>query len=110
IDFLAASAATVGDGLLRVARYFPLVNSALAWEIQEEPERVRMGLAHPTISKLPRPYAEYALVVTILHCRHASGFEWPLEEVTFAFEPPSSTAEHIRVLGCPVRFGQSQSS
>jgi AraC-like DNA-binding protein len=110
IDFLAASAATVGEGLLRVARYFPLVNSALAWDVVEEPERVRMTLAHPTIPALPRPYAEYALVVTILHCRHASGFDWPLEEVTFAFEPPSSAAEHVKALGCGVRFGQPQSS
>lgn len=110
IDFLAASAATVGEGLLRVARYFPLVNSALAWEVVEQPECVRMVLAHPAIPALPRPYAEYALVVTILHCRHASGFDWPLEEVTFAFDPPASTAEHVKALGCATRFGQPQSS
>lgn len=110
IDFLAASAATVGEGLVRVARYFPLVNSALAWEITAEDGVSRMALTHPTIpGALPRPYAEYALAVTILHCRHASGFDWPLVEVAFAFDPPPSADDHVRAFGCPVRFGRPRS-
>ena len=110
IDFLAASAATVGDGLVRVARYFPLVNSALAWDITDERSAMRIALTHPTIPDgLPRPYAEYALVVTILHCRRASGFDWPLLEVGFAFEAPPSSDDHVRAFGCEVRFGQPRS-
>jgi AraC-like DNA-binding protein len=110
IDFLAASAATVGEGLVRVARYFPLVNSALAWTISEAPPLMRMALSHPTIpGRLPRPYAEYALAVTILHCRRASGFDWPLEAVSFEFAAPPSSAAHERAFGCPVRFGQARS-
>lgn len=109
IDFLAASAATVGDGLARVARYFPLVNSALAWEIADERERVRVTLVHPTAAgELPRPYAEYALAVTILHCRRASGFDWPIVEVAFAFEAPPSTAVHEASFGCAVGFGRGR--
>lgn len=102
IDFLAASAPTVGEGLLRVARYFRLINSALSWEVAEEPAGRRMRLVHA--APLPRPYAEYAVAVTILHCRHASGFDWPLIEVSFEFAPPASSAEHLRAFGCPVRF------
>lgn len=110
IDFLAASAATVGEGLVRVARYFPLVNSALSWEVVEEPGAMRMALTHPSIAGgLPRPYAEYAVAVTILHCRRASGFDWPLREVGFAFEAPPSSAAHERAFGCAVRFGQPRS-
>lgn len=110
IDFLAASAPTVGEGLIRVARYFPLVNSALAWEIEDRPPAMRMALTHPGIpERLPRPYAEYALAVTILHCRHASGFDWPLVEVAFELEAPPSSAAHERAFGCPVRFGAARS-
>src|SRR5574339_413198 len=36
IDFLGASAATVGEGLLRVARYFPIINSKLAWQFSDD--------------------------------------------------------------------------
>jgi len=110
IDFLAASAPTVGEGLLRVARYFPLVNSVLTWEITDDGSFKRMALTHPTIvGRLPRPYAEYALAVTVLHCRHASGFEWPLVEVHCSFEAPPSSSEHVRAFGCPVHFGRTRS-
>jgi len=111
IDFLAASAATVGEGLVRVARYFPLVNSALAWSIEEHGATQRMALTHPTVpGDLPRPYAEYAIAVTILHCRRASGFDWPLEAVELAFAAPPTAADHVAAFGCPVRFGQPQSA
>jgi AraC-like DNA-binding protein len=111
IDFLAASAPTVGEGLRRVARYFPIINSALTWEIDDGPATMTLALTHPTVpGTLPRPYAEYALAVTILHCRRASGFDWPLVEVRFAFAEPPVTTEHARVFGCPVRFGAERSS
>lgn len=107
IDFLAASAPTVGEGLTKVARYFPLINSVLAWEIDGDSHEKRLALTHPTLpSKLPRPYAEYALAVTILHCRRASGFDWPLVEVSFAFDAPPSSDAHTRAFGCPARFGR----
>jgi AraC-like DNA-binding protein len=70
-----------------------------------------VALVHPGIPvELPRPYAEYALAVTILHCRHASGFDWPLVEVCFAFAAPPSADAHARAFGCPVRFGQARNS
>lgn len=110
IDFLAASAPTVGEGLVRVARYFPLINSALAWEITDDGSAKRLALTHPTIpGRLPRPYAEYAVAVTILHCRRASGFDWPLVEVCFAFDAPPSSDAHVRAFGCPARFGGARS-
>ncbi len=110
IDFLAASAPTVGEGLVRVARYFPLINSALAWEITDDGSAKRLALTHPTIpGRLPRPYAEYAVAVTILHCRRASGFDWPLIEVCFAFDAPPSSDAHVRAFGCPARFGGARS-
>ncbi len=107
IDFLAASAPTVGAGLHRVARYFPLINSALSWEITDRPTTMCMTLVHPSIAgALPQPYVEYAMVVTVLHCRHASGFDWPLVEVSFAFAAPPSIDEHLATFGCDVRFDQ----
>ena len=109
IDFLAASAPTVGEGLVRVARYFPIVNSALSWTITHEGPAVRVSLRHDGIPDgLPRPYAEYALAVTILHCRHANGLAWPLEGVTFTFPAPPATRAHEDAFACRVQFGQSQ--
>jgi AraC-like DNA-binding protein len=108
IDFLAASAPTVGDGLVRVARYFPIITSALMWEIDDARETITLRLL-PNVAAgappvLPRPYLEFALTVTILHCRHATGVTWPVQEVTFPFEAPVSPSLHEDTFGCRVRF------
>lgn len=107
IDFLAASAPTVGEGLVRVARYFPLINSGVELQLHADAAERRVALVSPgAIGGLPGAYVEYALAVTYLHCRRASGFDWPLLRVDLAGAAPSSTAEHVQVFGCPVRFGR----
>jgi AraC-like DNA-binding protein len=105
IDFLAASAPTVGEGLERVARYFPLINSTVELRIDSDGAVWHLELANPRDpAGLPRQYAEYALAVTVLHGRHASGVSWPLEEVRFAFPRPQRTNLHEQVFGCHVSF------
>jgi AraC-like DNA-binding protein len=112
IDFLAASAPTVGEGLVRVARFFPLVNSSLAWEITDEGSRMRLTLRHAGMAgELPRPYAEFAVTVTVLQCRRASGFAWPVADVTFAFDAPGPPDRRYRdALGCDAEFGSTRNS
>ncbi len=111
IDFLGASATTVGEGLDRVARYFPLINSTVELRIHPEAERTRVMLVNPRDpAGLPKPYAEYALAVTVLHCRHASGVDWALEEVRFAFPRPERTTTHERLFGCPVAFARPETA
>lgn len=105
IDFLAASAATVGDGLAHVARYFPLINSGAELCVGEGNGAMRVELRSLDPAGIPRAYAEYALAVTFLHCRHAAGFAWPLREARFASARPASTSAHERLFGCPVTFG-----
>ena len=107
IDFLAASSPTVGESIARVARYFPLINSALEFRITEERDEVRAELvsAHGPRG-LPRPYVEYALAVTVLHCRYATGVAFPLARVEVAFPAAGSLAEHEQVFGCPVKAGR----
>lgn len=105
IDFLAASAPTVGEGLARVARYFPLINSAVGLHIAHGADLIRVGLRDGrNPAGVPRPYAEFVLAVTVLHCRRASGVDWPLHEVHFGFPKPARTALHEKVFGCPVSF------
>lgn len=109
IDFLAASAPTVGEGLERVARYFPLINSTVELSIDSDGSVFRVELANPRDpAGLPRQYAEYALAVTFLHCRHATGVSFSLEEVCFAFPRPQRTSLHEQVFGCRVFFDRSR--
>jgi AraC-like DNA-binding protein len=111
IDFLAASAATVGDGIARVARYFPLINSVVELRIHEAPREVAVELVNPTDpGGIPRPYAEYALAVTVLHCRRANGFDWPLQRVELAYPSVADTGAYERTLGCAVVFGEARTA
>lgn len=106
IDFLAASAPTVGEGIMRMARYFPLVNAALAWDISHDGPLVRVTLEQPGAPEgLPR-----SLIVTVLHLRHAAGVRWPLVDVTCTFPAPPDTRGYEAALGCPVRFGQPRNA
>lgn len=104
IDFLAASAPTLGEGLVRVARYFPLINSGVELRVHRDGDEHRVELTSAT--PIPKPYAEFALTVTVIHSRRANSREWPLLRATFAY-PPSPSADALsRALGCPVRFGE----
>jgi AraC-like DNA-binding protein len=107
IDFLASSAPTVGEGLVRVARYFPLINSTAELRIHDLGSTMALELATPLDpAGPPRPYVEYALAVTFLHCRHAAAFQWSILEARFAFPPPTASEAHERIFGCPVKFEQ----
>jgi AraC-like DNA-binding protein len=106
IDFLAASSPTVGASIVRVAHYFPLINSAIELRISESGEETRVAFVNPRDpAGAPRPYVEYALAVTVLHCRHATGVAFPLARVELAFPSPGSTAEYEAVFGCPAKMG-----
>jgi len=110
IDFLAASAPSVGEGLLRVARYFPLINSTAELRVHDESDVLRLQFWTPVDpAGVPRPYVEYALAVTFLHCRHAAGFDWPLLEARFAFPKPAAKGMHEGIFGCEVKFGAPRS-
>lgn len=105
IDFLAASAPTLGACFERVARFFPLINSTVELRISQAGGHVAVELTNPRDpTGVPRPYAEYALAVTWLHCRHAAQTACPLVAVHFAYPSPADTTCHERVFGCPVHF------
>lgn len=110
IDFLAASSPTVGESIQRVARYFPLINSAVELVITEERDVHIVELRNPRDpGGIPRPYLEYALSVTVLHCRYATGVSFPLSRVELAFADVA-TQEYETVFGCPIRLATSRNA
>jgi AraC-like DNA-binding protein len=111
IDYLAASARTVGVAIAQVSAYFPIINSAVRLPIQEEGRQITMGIASPhDPTVLSRPYVEYTFAAVFLRVREATGVRFPLAGVDIAFPAPASTAEHARVFECPVRFGAAASA
>ena len=109
IDFLARTSATVGNALERISRYFPLINSVVELPIAITDDHVRVDMIDRRgPGKLPRAYAEYALAAVVLRTRIAVGIAFPLLGVDFAYEAPADQREHVRIFGCPVRFGATR--
>jgi len=105
LDLIASSAPTVGSGLSGLARYFPLVNTAIEVPVEPGPGAVTVGLRAPSQpAALTREYAEYAFAALFVRSRRVMGVDWPLRSLEFAHPAPASTAEHERIFQCPVLF------
>ena len=103
LDYIVAHAPTVGEGLDRIARYFPLVDSCGVLCI-EAGDPLRMVM-RSELGPVPPPAQEYTLAAIVLRSRASFGTPWRLEAVELAFDAPSDASEHERIFECPVRFG-----
>lgn len=109
IDFLAASASTVGEAITKVADYFPLINSAARLRCIADDAEVAVVLEAPSRpSVITAPYAEYTLAAVFLRTRTATNQPYPLTRVDFSHPQPVDTREHRRIFECPVVFGKSE--
>ena len=105
IDYMASNAATVGESFRYAARYFPIINTAVRLVIEESGDPVTFDVEAGTgPASVPRPYAEYCFAAFVLHCRGATGVEFPLRRLTFVHPKPADIREHERIFGCPVQF------
>jgi AraC-like DNA-binding protein len=102
LDYLGASGATLGEGMRRVAAYFPLVDPRASLAVEEEPGAV--ALAFRGLGPVLPPQAqEYTLAILASRVRHVA--PGAALAVRFAFPRPPHAAEHARVLGVAPTFG-----
>jgi AraC-like DNA-binding protein len=106
IDFLAASAPTIGAALTKVSDYFPIINAVVRLPYVVGDRHVTLTFEAPSRpSTLTRPYAEYTMAAVFLRTRIATNRSYPLVRVEFSHPRPSDISEHERIFECPVRFG-----
>lgn len=106
IDFIAASAPTVGTALAKVSDYFPLIHDVVRLPYVVGDEIVTFDLEAPSRPEtITRPYAEYTLAAVFLRTRIATHQQYPLIRVEFSQPAPPDITEHERVFECPVVFG-----
>ena len=111
IDYLAASAPTVGVAIAQVSAYFPIINSAVRLPVSEGPDEIRLGIVCPgDPAALSRPYVEYTFAAVFLRVREAVNVHFRLQGVDLAFAEPASSREHQRIFACPVRFGAAENA
>lgn len=106
LEFLTWNAPSVGEALIKVSNYFPLINSAVRLPIAIGPRQVTLGVEAPSNPALiTRPYAEYTLAAIYLRTRLTRDEPFRLLRVEFSHAKPPSLREHERIFGCPVKFG-----
>lgn len=106
LDFVVANAPTVGEGLSRLARYFPLVDGRGGFRVEvDDPVRLVM---HMPGDSIPAPAQEYTFAALVSRSRTCAGASWPLKQVEFTFDAPQDTSEHERIFACPIHFARPE--
>jgi len=96
LDYLVATADTVGAGLHQLARYFDVVEDAIALTIDDTVDPVRVGITANA------PFAvEFEAALTISRLREETGGRFTAAGLSFrhAIDDPAAFA---RAVGCPV--------
>jgi len=104
LDYLGASGSTVGEGMARVAAYFPLVDPRGRIEVAPAPGAVALVFRAVGGRALPPPAQEYTLAVLHGRARHVAAAPWRPVEVRFTFPRPAQASEHARVFQVEPRF------
>lgn len=97
LDYLIASADSVGQGLERLSRYLPLVNPAVRVRLESAGDPMRVIVESPG----DEFGAEFTVAMTILRLREETEGKLQVLHASFAHEP-DDVNELAKVLGCPV--------
>jgi len=102
------SGPSMHKALLAVERYAPTHLKGARFEVHLEHEMAmavyRIDFATPATR---RQHVEAVMVMAIRLLRRLAGRRWLPSEVRFQHRRPRSTTEHERILGVPLRFGES---
>jgi AraC-like DNA-binding protein len=104
LDYLAATGATVGDGVRRAAAWFALVDPRGVLEVREEAARVALVFRSAIGGELPPPAQEYTLAMFLARVRHVAARAVRPAGVRFTFPRPIAAAEHARSFGIEPEF------
>ncbi len=110
IDYLFATSEDLGAALRRFERYFAIVSTGVAHELEPHGDSVHLvrRYAAGCQTRLLAP-VEFAFAAIVGHTRMALGSHWCPRAVHFAAPAPSSDAPHRLFFGCPVHFDAATS-
>jgi len=109
LDFAVRSAASMGDALGRIARYYRFIDDQSSLHLEVEGE-VASLVGRRTGTPTPRPATELLFAIVVARGRLLTGQSWPMREVTFQEEAPRDCRAHEAFFAAPVRFGQAQNA
>lgn len=111
LDYLGASGATVGEGLRRVAAYFPLVDSRAQLAVEERVGGpVTLAVRGTGGVVVPPEAQEYTLAILVSRVRQVARAPEVEIQVRFTFQRPAHAREHVRVLGVEPEYDAALSA
>jgi len=97
LDYLIASADSVGEGLERLSRYLPLVNPAVRVRLDATVDPVRV-----IVDSMGEAFvAEFTVAMTVLRLHEETDGKLRALHASFVHQP-DDVNEMARVLGCPI--------
>jgi len=105
IDYLVAASATVGDGVLRFARFFGLVAEAVTLTVEEEGGEHRLVLTTADGAAVPPVYVDYVFAALVGRIRMKICPAMGILRVEMRQPEPAAPAVYAEVFRAPVRFG-----
>lgn len=104
-NYLMATSATVGEGLLRLVRYAQMASGGGPFDLS-------IGAADARITRRsqdPCVHAdEFLAAFIVLRSRQATGVDWAPTEIAFQHRRDVGVGELSRFFRCPIAFGQPE--
>jgi AraC-like DNA-binding protein len=106
-DLYLATAPTVGEALVKAAKYNGFVNDAFRPTLQQRRGHMLIEYTNcvdPHVN--PPEYIEFIFACFLLRFRTTTGVDFRPKEIHFRHAPPRDLSEHYRIFGAPVLFRQ----
>lgn len=106
-DYMLMNAPTLGGAVIRLVRFFGLINTWLSFEIEETAGSFNLVLSS-LIGPVPPPAVEYSFAVLTARLKGVLGQDWAPQEVHFLSPPPQGHEGYETYFGCPVLFSAAR--
>lgn len=105
VDFVGAYSPTLGEGLRRVAEYFPLIDPRGELKVHQTATEWVLDFGAAGGAPLPPPAQQYTLASLVVRSRVSTGCDWTPERVELTFSAsPAEAKVHREVFRGPVHF------
>jgi AraC-like DNA-binding protein len=111
IGYMMMNCGSLGQAFDKAGKYARLIGQLIEGTVQVRFGRVKLVLFTPrSVPNMSRHCYEATLSSMVCMMRTLTGKPIGPAEVKFVYPQPASTAEYERVFGCPVLFGQKETS
>jgi AraC-like DNA-binding protein len=106
-DLLLATAPTIGEALVKAAKFNGFVNDAFRPTLQQKRGQICIEYSNCFDAQCnPPEYLEFIFACFLLRFRLTTGVDWRPTEIHFRHSPPRDLSEHYRIFQAPVLFRQ----